>query len=233
MYRKREDNMLRTERAHPLRVLVLAAFAALITTLAIPAPPAAAQSILTAPITPVGGSSVLGNLSAAPDNQGNAFITVNLAGLPAGGTVDVNLNAGTCAQPSATVLRLFTLRANDVGQTTANAPVIVPQGTPMPFATLADGNHVVVVIGEGPALACGAVPAAANDLAAALLAEGERQQVMQFNPNAALQKRIFADGFVPNSAEFSTVPEATTFAVQRAEHLSTGAVRAYFALIGD
>ena len=52
-----------------------------------------------------------------------------------------------------------------------------------------------------------------------LLAEGEREQVIQFNPRAALQAAIFADGFVPNSGEFRLPLEATTYAVQRAEHL--------------
>ena len=35
-----------------------------------------------------------------------------------------------------------------------------------------------------------------------LLAAGAKAQVIQFNPQAALQKRIFADGFLPNSPEF-------------------------------
>jgi hypothetical protein len=219
--------------AIPQRVLFLLVLVTL--TLTVPlAQPAAAQAILTGPISPASGSNVRGEVSVAAGDQGAAFITVRLSGLAPRSMADVNLNAGTCSQPSASVLRLFTIQADDQGQVVANAPVFTPQGTPFPLAQLTDGNHVVVVLTDGRAAACGPVPVSGgNDLAAALLAEGERQQVMQFNPNAALQKRIFADGFVPNSAEFGVVVEATPFAVQRAEHLRTGAVRAYFVRAGD
>jgi hypothetical protein len=51
------------------------------------------------------------------------------------------------------------------------------------------------------------------------LTEGEKNQLIQFNPNAALQKRIFADGFVPNSKEFGIQVSGTSYAAQRAENL--------------
>jgi hypothetical protein len=57
-----------------------------------------------------------------------------------------------------------------------------------------------------------------------LMAEGDRLQVIQFNPTAALQQRIFAAGFVPNSPEFELEGQAA----QRAEHLGTGEVRIYY-----
>lgn len=72
-------------------------------------------------------------------------------------------------------------------------------------------------------------PPPTDDFAARLLAEAERQQVIQFNPQAALQKRIFADGLVPNSAEF---PFENNIA-QRAERLSDGTVRAYYVPVGE
>ncbi len=68
-----------------------------------------------------------------------------------------------------------------------------------------------------------------GDPGAALLAEGERLQQIQFNPGASLQKRIFADGFVPNSPEFRVSLGGREYATQRAEHLGTGEVRAYYA----
>jgi hypothetical protein len=67
------------------------------------------------------------------------------------------------------------------------------------------------------------------DIEERLLAEAERQQVIQFNPAAALQSRIFAAGFVPNSPEF----RLDGHAAQRAEHLGTGEVRVYYAREGD
>ena len=62
----------------------------------------------------------------------------------------------------------------------------------------------------------------------ALLAAGEENQVMQFNPDAALQQAIFADGFVPNSGEFELPFDSDTYLAQRAEHLETGDVRVYY-----
>jgi hypothetical protein len=62
-----------------------------------------------------------------------------------------------------------------------------------------------------------------------LMAEGDRLQVIQFNKVAALQQRIFAADFVPNSPEF----ELEGHAAQRAEHLGTGEVRIYYCPIDD
>ncbi len=61
-----------------------------------------------------------------------------------------------------------------------------------------------------------------------LLQEAAAQQCMQFNPNAALQKRIFEDGLVPNSAEFDFRFAGVDYVAQRAEHLGTGEVRVYY-----
>lgn len=60
-----------------------------------------------------------------------------------------------------------------------------------------------------------------------LLAAAERAQVILLNPRAALQKRIFADGFVPNSPEFEVEHDGAVYLAQRAENLHTGEVRVY------
>ncbi len=70
-------------------------------------------------------------------------------------------------------------------------------------------------------------------LATTLLGQGEQRQVIQFNPDAALQKRIFADGFVPNSPEFQTAVNGTSYTGQRAENLGNGQVRVYYVTDGD
>ncbi|MFN8485663.1 MAG: hypothetical protein U0768_21695 [Anaerolineae bacterium] len=72
-----------------------------------------------------------------------------------------------------------------------------------------------------------------NAAEAGLLAAGENAQVIQFNPNAALQKRMFADGFVPNSPEFGLLVGGVPFIGQRGERLDTGEVRVYFVRDGD
>lgn len=62
----------------------------------------------------------------------------------------------------------------------------------------------------------------------ALLWHGQQAQVIEFNPQAALQRRIFADGFVPNSPEFDVTWNAVRYVAQRAEHLGSGEVRIYY-----
>lgn len=66
-----------------------------------------------------------------------------------------------------------------------------------------------------------------------LLATAAEAQVLQFNPNAALQKRIFADGFVPNSPEFELDFNSVRYLAQRSEHLESGEVRVYYVAKGD
>jgi hypothetical protein len=76
-------------------------------------------------------------------------------------------------------------------------------------------------------------PPAEGSLEEKLLAAAAEAQVIQFNPKAALQKRLFADGFVPNSPEFEVEHERVTYVAQRAEHLGTGEVRVYYVPKGD
>ena len=67
----------------------------------------------------------------------------------------------------------------------------------------------------------------------ALLWYGEAAQVIQFNPAAALQRAIFMDGYVPNSGEFSVDWHSRQYVAQRAEHMGSGEVRVYYALLDD
>ena len=66
-----------------------------------------------------------------------------------------------------------------------------------------------------------------------LITEGRDWQVIEFNPDAALQKVIFRDGFVPNSPEFYVGKDGVTYVAQRAEHMGTGEVRIYYAPTDD
>lgn len=72
-----------------------------------------------------------------------------------------------------------------------------------------------------------------ENLKARLWAKAQAEQVIEFNPGAALQKHIFADGFVPNSPEFDLSHAGTDYRAQRAEHLVSGEVRVYYVVIGD
>lgn len=72
----------------------------------------------------------------------------------------------------------------------------------------------------------------AATLQSTLLAEATRRQVIELNPNAALQKQIFADGFVPTSPEFEVTFDNGRYVGQRAEHLTSGEVRVYYVRSG-
>jgi len=65
-------------------------------------------------------------------------------------------------------------------------------------------------------------------LAQVLVSRAQEEQVIRFNPNAALQKSIFADGYVPNSPEFEVDHRGQVYVAQRAEHMGTGDVRVYY-----
>lgn len=66
----------------------------------------------------------------------------------------------------------------------------------------------------------------------ALQQTAQREQVIQYNKDAALQKAIFAAGFVPNSPEYRLEFGGTSYIAQRAEHLATGEVRVYNCPVG-
>jgi len=67
----------------------------------------------------------------------------------------------------------------------------------------------------------------------ALLAEAQRRQVIQLNPNAALQRVMAADAFIPTSGEFDWTDASGQYVAQRAESLASGEVRVYYAKKGD
>lgn len=66
----------------------------------------------------------------------------------------------------------------------------------------------------------------------ALLWHGAANQAIQLNPDAALQKEINAAGFQITSDEFPVEFRGVGYVGQRAERLSDGAVRMYYAELG-
>lgn len=96
------------------------------------------------------------------------------------------------------------------------------------------GHHSFYVVFQrmrnaGPA----AVANGQSNLPDLLVQEGKRCQVLQFNREAALQKRIAADGFVPNSTEFTIDQGGAQYLGQQAEHLTSGERRVYYVQVGD
>ncbi len=53
-------------------------------------------------------------------------------------------------------------------------------------------------------------------------------QLIYFNPDATIQRKIIEDGFVPNSGEFEMEFNQARFVGQQAQNLHTGEMRVYF-----
>jgi len=66
-----------------------------------------------------------------------------------------------------------------------------------------------------------------ESLEEAMKGEADKRQCISLNPGAALQKQIYADGFVPVENEFDMIWDDQRYMVQKAENLSTGEARAY------
>lgn len=113
--------------------------------------------------------------------------------------------------------------ASTAGGVVAPTPV-APLAPPAPPAPTPQPQPVAPPPPAQPAANLGIEPV----LRASLVAAGRANQRMQFNPNAAIQKRIVADGFVPNSQEFSLDVGGRRYVGQQAEHLRTGEVRVYY-----
>jgi len=99
------------------------------------------------------------------------------------------------------------------------------------------GHHSYYIVFQrvrnaGNSADSGAAPTGVN-LNDLLVQEGKRCQVLEFNREAALQKRIFADGFVPNSTEFTLDQGGVQYIGQQAENLASGERRVYYVPVGD
>ena len=70
-----------------------------------------------------------------------------------------------------------------------------------------------------------------------LLAAGDQYRLIKLNPDAALQKRILHDGFVPTSNEFDYADQRKQppvyYVGQQAERLSDKIVRVYYCRVND
>lgn len=67
----------------------------------------------------------------------------------------------------------------------------------------------------------------------ALVTTADKNQRIQFNKNAALQRVATSAGFVPNSPEFEVKFDKKTYIAQRCENLTSGEVRVYYCKKGD
>jgi hypothetical protein len=136
-------------------VLRLAAVAAV---LALGVSVAAAGIAETIKLSPRGGSGVTGTATiSSPGDTAAARVVVRVKGLKPGALARVQLNVVDGKNTSASTALILTARADAKGSLVASGRVRY-RGTPVTFASLADGAHAVSVLTGGRVVARGVIP---------------------------------------------------------------------------
>lgn len=107
-------------------------------------------------LRPVGRSRVSGTALLVSNFEGS-YVSIGLRGLRPGEDVLGVINAGDCERQSASPLALPRLKADGRGRARAYGPILYRAREDIALSDLADGDHVVRIIGRGE-LACGVVP---------------------------------------------------------------------------
>jgi hypothetical protein len=119
---------------------------------------AAAGIAETIKLTPRGGSGVTGTATASsPGDTAAARIAVRVKGLKPGALVRVQLNVVEGKNTSASTALILSARADAKGSLVASGRVRY-RGTPVTFASIADGAHAVSVLSGGRVVARGIIP---------------------------------------------------------------------------
>jgi LPXTG-motif cell wall-anchored protein len=115
-----------------------------------------AQESVTVQLDSMNGSRVTGTATLRVAN-GGTDITLAIEGLMPSTTARATLQAGTCAQPSASAAALPELQADATGRATATGAVLFRGTEPVALATIADGAHILAIQTE-QVVACGVIP---------------------------------------------------------------------------
>ncbi|MBI3965860.1 MAG: hypothetical protein HY329_09515 [Chloroflexi bacterium] len=110
-------------------------------------------------LQPAGDSSVSGVVTLAALLEGETRYELELAGLESGAAYGVLLHAGNLDLPSASVNLVTTVTADAAGRANASGLVRFRGTEDIPLTILADGHHVITVVGTGQPVAVGAIPA--------------------------------------------------------------------------
>jgi hypothetical protein len=109
-------------------------------------------------LTPRGGSGVSGTgVAASPGDNAAARISVKVKGLKPGAVARVQLNVVVGRNTSASTVLIVTGRADAAGKLVASGRVLY-RGTPVTFASIADGAHAVSIVSGGRVVARGVIP---------------------------------------------------------------------------
>jgi hypothetical protein len=125
--------------------LLLGSFLSVCAALLLHAPPALAQIAPAASFAASVGSGVRGTAIVSTAGAGTV-VTLTLDGLTPGATYQAVLNAGTCAQPGASVTSIATFTGDAAGHATASGEARFRGTEPVAPPALLDGDHVVRLI---------------------------------------------------------------------------------------
>lgn len=171
-------------------------------------------------ISPAGTVSLLADIDEKRGATGNSLVNATAFQVCCGGNFE---NDTPTAAMLAALQKLFATLSTFSGKA---LKVIGHRDVPGD-QTACPGAHLYA------ALFAPSAPPTAGPSAAALLAAGDKYQVLRLNPSAALQQRIYRDGFAITSDEFLLLLGGVSYVCQRAEELHSGTVRIYFAVVGD
>ena len=121
-------------------------------------PPSRPQLVASVRLNPVGTSGVSGTVTLVALPEGETRFELQLSGLLPGRAYSVQLHAGTPAQPSASFTEVATVNADANGRANASGLVRFRGTEAIPLLDIADGNHVLTVVGFGQTVAVGAIP---------------------------------------------------------------------------
>ena len=109
-------------------------------------------------LDPVAGSRVneVATLTAQPG--GATRFELQISGMVPGMTYGIQLHASSPALPSASSTQVATVQADAFGRATASGLVRFRGTEAMLLLGIADGNHVITVVGFGQTVAVGAIP---------------------------------------------------------------------------
>ncbi len=104
----------------------------------------------------VSGSGVSGTAVLTREGEGTK-VTLEIQGLPATAEARAVMNAGTCAQPSASFATLPNLKADSNGKATATGSILFHGTEAVALETIADGQHIISIQTD-KVVACGVIP---------------------------------------------------------------------------
>ena len=122
-------------------------------------PPSRPQLATSVRLDPTAGSRVSGVVGLLALPEGETRFELQVAGLVPGNTYGVQLHAGIPSQPSASVTQVGTVQADANGRANASGLVRFRGTEAIPLLDIADGNHVLSLVGFGWTVAVGTIPA--------------------------------------------------------------------------